>query len=145
MSKDSKMFWGLSCLFSCIFFFAQLSGRHFSDDKVEFFFSHPMLWRAINGVVKYSSEMPEESVFLMWMQNMVYLVICYGDQSVSWWRSSCTQHGTASNGVILTSWWWQTDCSQQSSESVIRFTFMTLLPKSVKTLVPRLTINSHYF
>lgn len=25
------------------FFFAQLSGRHFSDDKVEFFFSHPML------------------------------------------------------------------------------------------------------
>lgn len=67
---------------SVAFFFSKLSGRHFSDDKVDLFFSL-VKGNQRSVVLKYSSEMPEESV-LMWMQNMMYLVICYGDQSVSW-------------------------------------------------------------
>lgn len=68
---------------SVAFFFSKLSGRHFSDDKVDLFFSLVVKGNQRSVVLKYSSEMPEESV-LMWMQNMMYLVICYGDQSVSW-------------------------------------------------------------
>lgn len=66
------------------FFFAQLSGRHFSDDKVEFFFLIQCCEGQSTVSLSIQVKCQKKVFFLMWMQNMVYLFICYGDQSVSW-------------------------------------------------------------